>query len=154
MAHKKAAGTARNLKDSPGQRLGIKVFEGQPVKNGNIICRQRGTRWMAGEGVKVGKDHTIYAVKDGVVSFTEKKRVRFDGRTYLYTYIHVTNESKNASPTKEKPAKKEPKIDIEIETIKEVPEKEAPKAVKKPTSEKKAPAKKPVTAKKPTAKKK
>jgi len=89
MAHKKAAGTAKNLRDSAGKRLGIKLFAGQPVQNGNIICRQRGTKWRPGEGVSLGNDHTIFAIKDGVVQFTEAKRKRFDGRTYLYTYINV-----------------------------------------------------------------
>jgi len=89
MAHKKAAGTAKNLRDSAGKRLGIKKFAGQVVINGNIICRQRGTKWRPGEGVSIGNDHTIFASRDGVVKFTEAKRKRFDGRVYLYTYIHV-----------------------------------------------------------------
>ena len=73
MAHKKAAGTAKNLRDSAGRRLGIKLFAGETVKSGNIICRQRGTKWRSGEGTDLGNDHTIYATKDGVVKFTRKK---------------------------------------------------------------------------------
>lgn len=111
MAHKKAAGTAKNLRDSAGKRLGIKLFGGQKVIIGNIICRQRGTKWRPGEGVRVGRDHTIYAIADGVVKFTVQRRRRFDGRVYTYTVINV------ASPIVEQKA---------------VPKKKAaPKAVKK-----------------------
>lgn len=145
MAHKKAAGTARNLKDSPGQRLGIKKFGGQTVINGNIICRQRGTRWRAGEGVLIAKDHTVYAIQDGYVHFTEKKRERYDGRTYTYTYIHVLNENP-CMPKAEKAPKAKPDIKTEEEKA-ETPVKEGEKAPVKKTTEKKAPAKK-VTAKK------
>ena len=74
MAHKKGQGSSRNGRDSAGRRLGIKKFSGEKVIPGNIICRQRGTKWHPGEGVKMGKDHTIFAVVEGVVKFTNKKR--------------------------------------------------------------------------------
>jgi large subunit ribosomal protein L27 len=79
MAHKKAGGSSRNGRDSAGQRLGVKCFGGEAVLAGNIIVRQRGTKWRAGTGVGVGKDHTIFAVIDGVVSFQTKAA----GRTYV-----------------------------------------------------------------------
>lgn len=69
MAHKKAGGSSRNGRDSAGQRLGVKLFGGQKVVPGNIIIRQRGTRWHAGEGVGMGRDHTLYATAAGRVSF-------------------------------------------------------------------------------------
>jgi len=89
MAHKKAAGTAKNLRDSAGKRLGIKKFGGEKVVAGNIICRQRGTKWHPGEGVGIGKDHTIFAIKDGAVKFTEVRKVKFDGRSVKNTVINV-----------------------------------------------------------------
>ncbi len=72
MAHKKAGGSSRNGRDSAGRRLGIKKFGGEKVIPGNIILRQRGTKWYPGENVGMGKDHTIFAVIDGNVKFTKK----------------------------------------------------------------------------------
>lgn len=69
MAHKKAGGSSRNGRDSAGQRLGVKLFGGQQVVPGNIILRQRGTRWHAGENVGMGRDHTLYATAAGRVTF-------------------------------------------------------------------------------------
>ncbi len=69
MAHKKAGGSSRNGRDSAGQRLGVKLFGGQVAVPGNIILRQRGTRWHAGEGVGMGTDHTLYALNEGAVTF-------------------------------------------------------------------------------------
>lgn len=69
MAHKKAGGSTRNGRDSNAQRLGVKRFAGQLIKAGNIIVRQRGTRFRAGENVGVGKDHTLFALVSGCVSF-------------------------------------------------------------------------------------
>ena len=69
MAHKKGGGTSRNGRDSQGQRLGVKRFSGQAVNAGTIIVRQRGTRIHAGNNVGMGKDHTLYALIDGVVKF-------------------------------------------------------------------------------------
>ncbi len=79
MAHKKAGGSSRNGRDSAGRRLGIKKFGGQIVFPGNIIARQRGTRWHPGEGVGMGKDHTIFALREGRVAFATKRR----NRTYV-----------------------------------------------------------------------
>ena len=72
MAHKKAGGSSRNGRDSAGRRLGIKKFGGEVVAPGNIIVRQRGTRWHPGTNVGMGKDHTIFAVIAGRVSFTHR----------------------------------------------------------------------------------
>jgi large subunit ribosomal protein L27 len=76
MAHKKAGGSSRNGRDSAGRRLGVKKYGGEVVSPGNIIVRQRGTRWFAGENVGMGKDHTLFALKDGTVKFSKgfKKR--------------------------------------------------------------------------------
>ncbi|MCJ8139190.1 50S ribosomal protein L27 [Falsirhodobacter halotolerans] len=79
MAHKKAGGSSRNGRDSAGRRLGVKLYGGQLVNPGNIIVRQRGTTWFPGEGVGMGKDHTIFAVREGNVSF--KKGLK--GRTFI-----------------------------------------------------------------------
>jgi large subunit ribosomal protein L27 len=79
MAHKKAGGSSRNGRDSAGRRLGIKKFGGEAVISGNIIARQRGTKWWPGEGVGLGKDHTIFAVTEGHVKFHKG----FKGRTFI-----------------------------------------------------------------------
>jgi len=79
MAHKKAGGSSRNGRDSIGRRLGVKRYGGERVTAGNIIVRQRGTKWRAGDGVGLGKDHTIFALVDGTVAF-ETKAAR---RTYV-----------------------------------------------------------------------
>ena len=72
MAHKKAGGSSRNGRDSAGRRLGVKKFGGESVIPGNIIVRQRGTKWHPGEGVGIGKDHTIFAKLEGAVKFQTK----------------------------------------------------------------------------------
>lgn len=72
MAHKKGGGSSRNGRESASQRLGVKIFGGQEVIAGNIIIRQRGTKFRAGENVGLGKDHTLYALTDGVVKFADR----------------------------------------------------------------------------------
>jgi large subunit ribosomal protein L27 len=72
MAHKKAGGSSRNGRDSESKRLGVKRYGGQAVLAGNIIVRQRGTAFHAGDGVGIGKDHTLFALKSGTVQFTVK----------------------------------------------------------------------------------
>ncbi|KIC08449.1 MULTISPECIES: 50S ribosomal protein L27 [Leisingera] len=79
MAHKKAGGSSRNGRDSAGRRLGVKLYGGQAAIAGNIIVRQRGTKFWAGEGVGMGKDHTLFATADGAVSF----RKGLKGRTFV-----------------------------------------------------------------------
>jgi len=70
MAHKKAGGSTRNGRDSESKRLGVKRFGGEEVRSGNIIVRQRGTRFHAGDNVQCGRDHTLFATADGAVKFT------------------------------------------------------------------------------------
>ena len=79
MAHKKAGGSSRNGRDTAGRRLGIKKFGGEAVISGNIIARQRGTKWHPGENVGIGRDHTLYALDQGRVSF----KTRSGGRTFV-----------------------------------------------------------------------
>ena len=79
MAHKKAGGSSRNGRDSAGRRLGVKKFGGENVLAGTIIVRQRGTKWYPGAGVGMGKDHTLFALTDGRVSFRDGKL----GRKYV-----------------------------------------------------------------------
>ena len=79
MAHKKAGGSSRNGRDTAGRRLGVKKFGGEAVIAGNIIIRQRGTKWATGTGVGLGKDHTIYALVDGKVAF----RTRANSKVFV-----------------------------------------------------------------------
>ena len=79
MAHKKAGGSSRNGRDTAGRRLGVKKFGGEAVIPGNIILRQRGTKWHPGANVGLGVDHTIYALTEGRVSFATKS----NGRVYV-----------------------------------------------------------------------
>ncbi len=79
MAHKKAGGSSRNGRDSAGQRLGLKKTGGEIAVAGNILARQRGTKWHAGRNVGIGKDHTLFALVNGKVQFTTKAK----GRTYV-----------------------------------------------------------------------
>ncbi|MGH6924386.1 MAG: 50S ribosomal protein L27 [Propylenella sp.] len=79
MAHKKAGGSSRNGRDTAGRRLGIKKSGGESVLPGNIIVRQRGTKWRPGENVGLGKDHTIFALTEGRVAFVRKS----GGRSYV-----------------------------------------------------------------------
>ena len=76
MAHKKGLGSSRNGRDSNAKRLGVKVFAGQEVTGGEIIVRQRGTRFYAGEGAGLGRDHTIFARRAGVVDFKDARKGR------------------------------------------------------------------------------
>jgi len=79
MAHKKAGGSSRNGRDSESKRLGVKKFGGQQVVAGNIIVRQRGTKWHPGDNVGIGRDHTLFALIDGSVAF----RTKAGGRSYV-----------------------------------------------------------------------
>lgn len=79
MAHVKAGGTTRANKDSKSKRLGVKLYAGEKAHNGSIIIRQRGTKVNAGMGTKLGKDHTIYAVTEGVVKFYQRVSKKFVG---------------------------------------------------------------------------
>jgi large subunit ribosomal protein L27 len=76
MAHKKGVGSTKNGRDSESKRLGVKKFGGEVVKAGNIIVRQRGTKFHAGNNVSIGKDDTLFALVDGVVTFEKHRRTR------------------------------------------------------------------------------
>ncbi len=125
MAHKKGQGSTKNNRDSESKRLGVKIFGGQPAIPGNIIIRQRGTKVHPGKGVGIGKDYTIYATSEGLVTFTTKKGNR--------KYVHVL-------PADER------------QEVKGAATQEAPVKAKKVVEKKAAPAKK-ATAKKAPAKK-
>ncbi len=84
MAHTKSLGTSKNLRDSIAKRLGVKKYDGETVNAGQIIIRQRGSKYLAGANVRIGADDTLYAAKNGKVKFTASKKTRFDGaRRYV-----------------------------------------------------------------------
>lgn len=89
MAHKKAAGSSNNGRDSHGQRLGIKAYGGETVTAGSIIVRQRGLKYRPGKNVRVGKDDTLFTTAAGKVHFTESRFLRYDGRAYKRTVVNV-----------------------------------------------------------------
>jgi large subunit ribosomal protein L27 len=89
MSTKKAGGTSKNLRDSQPKYLGVKRADGQAVRTGQIIVRQRGTKIEAGKGVKLGKDHTIFAMMDGVVAFRNMRKTRFNGKTVSKKAVDV-----------------------------------------------------------------
>ena len=89
MAHKKSGGSSRNGRDSAGRRLGVKKFGGEAVVSGNIIVRQRGTKFFPGDNVGMGKDHTLFATSQGAVKFITKR----DDRTYVNVVPAETNAS-------------------------------------------------------------
>lgn len=89
MAHRKAGGTAKNLRDSNPKYLGTKLYAGQTAQPGSILVRQRGTKILAGENVGIGNDHTLYALKDGTVSFREVRKTKFDGTVKRRKMVEV-----------------------------------------------------------------
>ena len=144
MAHKKAAGAAKNLRDSQPKYRGIKLFGGQKAVAWNIIVRQNGSKYECGANTYLASDFSIHAATDGIVMFKQKNFKRFDGRTYLKTVVYVSTETPKVE--KKAPAKKAaPKAEAKKEEKVEAKD-EAPKA------EKKAPAKKVAAPKKETAK--
>lgn len=130
MAHKKGAGSSKNGRESHSKRLGVKLFGGQAVIAGNIIVRQRGTAHNPGENVGLGKDHTLFALSDGVVAFKKG----FKGRSFVHVLPAVA-----ASPVAKAPFKKAAPAPVAEVVVEEVAVEAAPKA-------KKAPAKKAVAA--------
>lgn len=91
MSHKKAGGSTKNGRDSQAKRLGVKLYAGQAVTAGNIIVRQQGEKFKAGENVEVGRDFTLFATKNGVVKFTEKRTTKFDGRVFKNRFVNVVS---------------------------------------------------------------
>ena len=89
MSHVKAGGTAKNVHDSPGQRLGVKVSGGQKVKVGQVIVRQVGLTKRAGDGTKLSRNFTIHAARDGVVNYQKRKVRTFSGRSVARTEVTV-----------------------------------------------------------------
>ncbi len=89
MAHRKAGGTAKNLRDSNPKYLGIKLADGQKAQAGSIIVRQRGTVIMAGNNVSLGKDHTLFALKPGTVKFGSRRKISFNGETVTKKTVSV-----------------------------------------------------------------
>lgn len=141
MAHKKAAWSAKNLRDSNPKYRGVKVFGWQTVTAWNIVVRQKGCKYEAGKNVYMWKDFSIHANIDWVVVFSKAKKAKFNGRKYLKTYVNVVDMKEYATILDEKAGKK-------VEE-KKVVEKKAP--AKKATAAKKSTTKAP--AKKATAKK-
>lgn len=89
MAHKKAGGSSKNGRDSQAKRRGVKRFGGQAVNAGEVLIRQKGSKFRAGDNVGTGKDFTLYALQGGTVQFTEKAIIRFDGRRYERRFVNI-----------------------------------------------------------------
>lgn len=89
MAHKKSGGSTELGRDSMSKRLGVKIYGGQPARAGQIIIRQRGTRYRAGDGVRQGSDDTLYAERDGIVAFSHRKLRRFTGALKRATFVSL-----------------------------------------------------------------
>jgi len=141
MAHKKGVGSSKNGRESESKRLGIKLFGGERCKAGNIICRQRGTSHHPGENVGIGKDHTIYALIDGIVVFRKRK----NDRSYISVKrigLETTEKLQAKVVVKEEPIKAEPVAVVEEVAaevvIPAVEEAVKPKKATKPAAEKKA----------------
>ncbi len=138
MAHKKGVGSSKNGRESESKRLGVKIFGGQFAKAGNILVRQRGTQHYPGENVGMGKDHTLYALVEGTVTFIKKRNNR--------SFVSVEPIAA-VKPVAEKPkaAKKAPVAEATVEVAEKAEAKKAPakaKAAETKEPAKKAPAKK------------
>lgn len=95
MAKTRSAGSTRLGRDSRPKYLGVKIFNGQKVKSGFVLVRQRGTKFLPGKNVRKGRDDTLYAIKDGIVKFTTKRKRRFDSTQRIVKVVNVIeNESK------------------------------------------------------------
>lgn len=89
MAHRKAGGSAKNLRDSNPKYLGTKLYDGQKAKKSSVVVRQRGTRITAGENIGVGKDHTLFALKEGIVKFKSIRKTSFTGKTTRKKQVNI-----------------------------------------------------------------
>ena len=147
MAHKKAAGAAKNLRDSQPKYRGIKLFGGQRAVAWNIIVRQNGSKYECGTNTYLASDFSIHAATDGIVMFKQKNFRRFDWRTYLKTVVYVSTEEpkveKKAPAKKVEAPKTETKKEEKVEAKEEAPAKKAT-----PKKETAKPAAKKTTAKK------
>lgn len=92
MAQTKSGGTTRLGRDSGPQYLGVKKYDGEQVRAGNILVRQRGSSILPGKNVKQGKDYTLYSVREGAVKFSEKRKIRFDGKARKVKVVNVLAE--------------------------------------------------------------
>lgn len=106
MAHRKAGGSTQLGRDSISKRLGVKIFGNQKVSAGNIIIRQRGSKWRAGENVRQGEDDTLYSVIDGIVKFAKKKVRTFTGKLEAKRFVSVVKQEAETKSAKPKKAKK------------------------------------------------
>jgi len=120
MAHKKGVGSSKNGRESESKRLGVKIFGGQAALAGNIIVRQRGTQHHPGNNVGMGKDHTLFALTDGLVEFRKKKNNR--------SFVSVVPFETEAAPAKKAPAKKAAPKAAPVAEAKEEASKAAPAA--------------------------
>lgn len=128
MAHKKGVGSSKNGRESHSKRLGVKLFGGQSVIAGNIIVRQRGTAHNPGNNVGIGKDHTLFALTDGIVAFKKG----FKGRSFVEVIPAAAAPAPVAAPAAKAPAKKAaPKAEVVAEAAPAVAE-EKPKAKRAP----------------------
>jgi large subunit ribosomal protein L27 len=91
MSTTKSSGTAKNMRDSNPKYLGVKLSDGQKAKPGQIIIRQRGTKFLAGKNVGIGKDHTLFALTEGIVQFLTKKKKKFDGSARKAKEVNVVS---------------------------------------------------------------
>jgi large subunit ribosomal protein L27 len=89
MAHRKAGGSAKNLTDSNPKYLGTKLYAGEKAKAGSIIIRQRGTKILPGTNVGMGKDHSLFALKEGIVKFGNKRKINFNRSSSVKKIVHV-----------------------------------------------------------------
>ncbi|MBD3252030.1 50S ribosomal protein L27 [Candidatus Uhrbacteria bacterium] len=89
MAHKKAGGSTSNLRDSQGQRLGVKLYAGERAKTGNIIVRQRGSKIRPGINVRIGKDDTLFAIANGIVKFTTRRVTNYTGKIKHVKFANI-----------------------------------------------------------------
>jgi large subunit ribosomal protein L27 len=137
MAHKKGAGSSRNGRESESKRLGVKIYGGQAAIAGNIIVRQRGTQHHPGKGVGIGKDHTIFALVDGIVKFERKRNDKSYVSMIPFESQNAPVELLSAKPeeTPVKKARKPKEEPSETEPMAEEKPKKAPKAKKAESEE-------------------
>jgi large subunit ribosomal protein L27 len=130
MAHKKGAGSTKNGRESHSKRLGIKIFGGQSAIAGNIIVRQRGTKHHAGDNVGIGKDHTLFALTNGVVVFRKVK----DDRSFVSVapFDAAAHHNGGKTPATKKAAVKEVKAAVAVPVAEKAVEAKAPKVAKAP----------------------
>ncbi len=114
MAHKKAGGSTDNGRDSNAKRRGVKLYGGQVARPGNIILRQKGTKWFPGEGVSMGKDFTIFSTIEGQVTFTKKRQRKFNGQTHYDTIVNVYPAGAPTAAPKAKKVEKTAEVAEEV----------------------------------------